>query len=204
MSAQTTFTQFGPDPPFASLPEAFQKCLPPNAQTVTTDGVIGSLASGQGYCSQTTPDPRYPGSAPYAQSTYCACVNNAIPCPMVAAAACANSAFAYLPTRMTPPSGSAYAVCKDRPICINIVEVGGNQNIVSGITQQCGVIQNIQNVIQTSPTLAALAFLLFITLVVLLSMRTGTGGRRATPPPPLGLGLPGGFGDMPGPPGFPL
>jgi hypothetical protein len=199
MSDPTTFTQFGPDPPIATLPQAFRRCLSPNAASAGCDGSIGSLQSGSGYCAVTTPDPRYPGTAPYAQSTYCACVNNAIPCPMVAAAACANSAFAYAPTKMTPPDGAAYAACKGQPICVNLIEVGGNQNVVSGITQQCGVIQNIQNIISTNPALAVLAFLLFVTLVVLLSMKTGGPGQRGVAPPPP----PGMFGATPSLPVFP-
>ncbi len=192
MSSQTTFTQFGPDPPLSQLPQAFQTCLPPNAPSANCDNVVGSLATGQGYCSQ----PQYD------QTTYCACVNNAIPCPMVAAAACANSAFAYVPTAMQAPNGQAYQRCKGQPICVNIVEIGGSQNIVSGITQQCGIITNIQNIVSANPTLAILAFLLFITLIVLMSIRTG-GTPRATPPPPP----PGTFGDMPsfgGPPAYPF
>ena len=178
--------QFGPDAPLSNLPVEFRACLPPNtlspAQQASCDTAVGSMASGIGYCSE----------APYNTMTYCACVNNAIPCPMIAAAACVNSAFSYRPSDMLAPNGQSYLDCKGTPICVNIVEVGGSQNVVSGITQECGVIQNITNVISTNPPLAVLAIILFIMLVILLSMRSedggggsGRGGRgRPLPPPP--------------------
>ena len=187
MNGQTTFTQFGPDPPLAGL--SFAGCLPPNPPSVACDNLMGSAQHGSGICADSS----------YAKTTYCACINNAIPCPMVAAAACANSAFAYLPTNQLPPNGTEFLACKDRQICVNLVEVGGSQNVVSGITQQCGPITNIYNSIKANPTLAILAFLLFILLVVLMSMRTGDTGKRSTPPPPP-AGL---FGDTSGPPDFP-
>lgn len=174
MSGPTTFTQFGPDPPLSDLPQAFQACVEDPASSPNCDATVGSAAAGQGYCSQPA----------YAQTTYCACVNNAIPCPMVAAAACANSAFAYAPTTMQAPGGQAYLRCKGQPICVNIVEVGGSQNIVTGITQQCGLITDVQNLISTSPLLAALTFILIVMIAVLLSLRTTPAGRAPPPPPP--------------------
>jgi len=184
MSGQR-YVQFGPDAPLSSLPKDFAACLPPNnAPSAACDGIVGDSSHG-GYCSE----------APYNTMSYCACVNNAIGCPMIAAAACANSAFAYRQTAMQAPNGQAYQDCKNVTICNNIIDVYGSQNIVSGVTQECGVITNIQNIISTNPTLAVLAFLLFIMLVVLLSMRTDGGKRLAPPPPP-----PGTFGDSPAPP----
>jgi hypothetical protein len=104
---------------------------------------------------------------------------------MIAAAACVNSAFSYTPTRMTP-DGEAFLQCKGQPICINLVEVGGSQNVVDGITQQCGTIQNIKNVISTSPPLAMLTAFLFIVLLVLLSMQSSGKTRGLIPPAPFG------------------
>lgn len=187
MSAPTEYTQFGPDTPISELPANLRACLPPNAPSGKCDATIGSLESGQGYCSQ----------SPYDKMTYCSCVNNAIPCPMVAAAACANSAFAYSTTEMQAPDGQAYAACKGQPICVNIVEVGGSQNVVTGITQQCGVIQNVQNIISASPTLAAVAFILVIMLIVMMAMRVEDDGRFPPPPPPGIFGV-----SVMGPPEF--
>ena len=141
--------------------------------------IVGSLASGQGYCSQ----------APWANMTYCACVNNAIPCPMMASSACANSAFAFKPTNMLPPNGVSYGECKNASICVNVVEVGGSQNVVSNITQECGVIQNVQNLVNTSPMLAAITFILIIVLIILLAMKTEGGEHALYPPPPPDFAL---------------
>ncbi len=183
--APTTFVQFGPDPPIDSLPAAFQACLPPNAPSSSCDAIIGSLQEGTGFCSDSH----------YAQTTFCSCVNNAIPCPMLAAAACANSAFSYVTSRQTPPDGEAYVTCKGQPICVNIVEVGGNQNVVSGITQECGTITNIENTVSANPTLAAITFIICIILIILATARTDSGRELPLPPPP-------GIIRGPAPPGY--
>ena len=177
----TTWTSFGPDPPIATLPDRFRTCLPPNQPSSECDLIVGNTAMGEqgtdpaslnGFCA----DPQY------RETTYCACVNNAIPCPMIAAAACANSAFSYLPTGMIPPSGEHYLTCKNEPICINILEVGGSQNVVSGITQQCGIITNITNVVKANPSLAIIIFVLLIALIVVTTIKTD--GKSIPPAPP--------------------
>jgi hypothetical protein len=168
--AATSFTQFGPDDPLSSLDAQFRGCLGPDltaAERQRCDAVVGSLASGNGYCANDR----------YSRMSYCACVNNAIPCPMVAASACANSAFAYRPSAMSPPDGEAYLGCKDATICVNLVEVGGSQNVVSGITQQCGVIQNVRNVIGAYPIFAVILLVLVVCLAMLLVI------ARDDPPP---------------------
>lgn len=157
----TSFTQFGPSPFLRDLPAAFQACIPPNPPTAACDTIVGGLAEGYGYCA--TPQ--------YAQTTYCACVNNAIPCPASAAAACTNAAFAYLQTRQSP-GGAQYEECKGVPICVNVLEVGGSQNLTSGLSQQCGTITNITRALRASPALAALAFILLIALIALAAAKS--------------------------------
>lgn len=187
----TTFTEFGPDVSLGSLPPDFRACLPPNPATPECDQVVRSLAAGQGYCGNRDGSGN-PTSANYGQMTYCACVNNAISCPEFTSAACANSAFAYKPYAWAVENAggeSQYSSCEDTPICVNILEVGGDQNVVSGLTQQCGTFQTVQLVIGTNPALAALAFILIVVIVVLLLARTDDtrGARRYPPPPPPGL-----------------
>jgi len=89
---------------------------------------------------------------------------------MITSAACANSAFSYLPTTMSS-QGREYLDCKGQPICINIVEIGGNQNIVSGIKQECGVINNVENFFGASPSLTTIAIILFIIFIILLFVK---------------------------------
>jgi hypothetical protein len=156
--------QFGPDPPFDTLYDTFRMCLQPGKSSSDCDKIVGSLEAGSGFCG--------PNSG-YAKTSYCACVNNLIPCPTQTAAACANSAFAYRPTSMLP-GGVAYEECKDRSLCVNLNEVGGKDNIVSGVTLSCGPVQKFGNTIQASPILAIIAFILLIALIVLFYTDTGT------------------------------
>lgn len=148
--------------PIADLPADLRQCIQ-NPDGPGCDEIIGSRASGYGYCS---------GSA-FMQQPYCACVNNLIPCPMVAASACANNAVAYRPRNMRV-GGSAYETCKTQPICVNAAQVGGQQNIVSGLVQQCGTIQNVESLVQgASPAMWAL-FLIMIILIVQIVSQFGS------------------------------
>ena len=158
-----TANRFGPDVPYELLNRAFKDCLPPNKPTSQTDEIVGSLEAGRGFCG--------PNSG-LAKMSYCACVNNKIPCPTKTAASCANSAFAYRPTTMLP-GGTSYEACENLSICVNLAEVGGEENLVAGITQSCGPVQNFTNTIQASPILAIFAFILLIALIVLVYMDTG-------------------------------
>jgi hypothetical protein len=176
--SQTRWTTFGPDPPLSSLGVTAQQCLTPGASSAACDKYIGSADSKNGFCALDN----------YKTTTYCACVNNASPCPQFSMASCANAAYAYKPhwwyEPPTPGAPTPDTKCSTAPICVNLVEVGGGQNVVSGITQQCGTIKNISNVLKTNPTLAVLTFLLFITLIVVMSLHADSGGKRSTPPPP--------------------
>ena len=170
-----TYTEFGPDPPVATIPADFRACLPPAQGSAACDLIVGSSASGLGFCG----DPRW------RQTTYCACVNNSVGCPSFSMAACANSAHAYKPYAwyQSPQPGqlSPYETCAKSPICVNLVEVGGSQNVVSGITQQCGAITNLTRLLKANPVLAAAAFVLVIALIVVLSSDTVDSSAPAAP-----------------------
>lgn len=159
---KTTWTKFGPDPAFTSLPEIMQGCLPPSQPSQACDVIMGDAQTGTGFCA----------SPAYEQTTYCACVNNAVACPQNSMAACANALYSYKPWAWNQAVGgeSKNETCAKAPICVNLVEVGGSQNIVSGITQQCGTIQNITNILKTDPTLAVLLFVLIIAFIIVLSI----------------------------------
>ena len=178
LMGDTRWVSFGPDMPLAELPEAMRNCLT-NQATQECDNIIGNADQGQGYCS----DPLYK------RTTYCACVNNKIGCAQYAMASCANSAYAYKPWnwyRPTPGGKSYDSECSTKPICVNIVEVEGGQNIMPNVNQQCGTITNITNVLSTNPTLAALSFILFLAFIYVMSIRTDSpsGSKRQPPPPP--------------------
>jgi hypothetical protein len=184
MGSRTRWTSFGPDPPPSALPAQAQQCLTPVISSAACDSYIGSADSGQGFCSQDA----------YKTTTYCACVNNATACPQFSMASCANAAFAYKPswwyqgTGPTRNGPTPNETCSKSPICVNLVEVGGGENVVSGITQQCGTITNITNVMKTNPSLAALTIILVVALVIIMSMHADPGeGSTAPPQPPPGL-----------------
>lgn len=159
---RTTWTKFGPDMLPSQLPPLMQGCLPPNAPSRSCDTAMGNAQSGTGFCA----------SPSFEKTTYCACVNNAVTCPQNSMAACASALYSYKPWIWNQAIGgeSRNETCAKTPICVNLVEVGGSQNLVSGITQQCGTIQNITNVLKTNPTLAILLFILFIAFIVVLSI----------------------------------
>ena len=172
---RNTWTTFGPDPPLSALPPDFVGCLPPNKPSQACDGIVGSSTEGAGYCA----------SAPYNRTTYCACVNNSVACPGFSMTSCSNSAYAYQPWAWFQKSvgggPSKNEQCAASPICVNLVEVGGSQNVVSGVTQQCGTVENITKVLKEDPVLSALAFLLIIAFIVVLSMRADDNGEDAPP-----------------------
>lgn len=185
---RTSWTTFGPDPPPDSLPIAAQKCLAPMTSSPSCDNYIGYAASGQGFCAQDE----------YKRTTYCACVNNAVACPQYSMASCANAAFAYKPSwwyTKTGPNGdgpSKNETCEKTPICVNLVEVGGNQNMVANVTQQCGTVTNVTNMLKANPMMSAFALILFIMLIIVLAVHTEddddtttSSGPDNTPSPPL-------------------
>ena len=170
MAARQPITQFGPDGTLASLPADFRACIAASyggasggtspETWMACDQIVGSDLSQQGYCAQPA----------YRSQTYCACVNSPIisGCPTVVFAPCANSAFSYKPYTLQPPNGTAYQTCKGQNICVNQVLVGGSQNVVKDIKQQCGYIQNITNALSVNPQLAAVAVFLIVLLVTLM------------------------------------
>ena len=151
-----------------SLPPDMNQCM--NQNSKDCDDIIGSTTAGKGYCSN---------GQRYAQQTYCACVNNINACPQKSNAFC-SGADAYHPWIWGQPNGkdpSPNTVCNNSPTCINNVNTTGNNNVITGITQQCGgVINNITNLIKTNPMLVGIVFVLFIALIIVLLSDT-------TPPP---------------------
>lgn len=161
------FLEFGPDPP----PEAVRRdhpeaaaCLPPARDPpAACDAAVGSLESGAGLCA----DPAY------ARTTLCACVNNALPCPTAQSAACANAPSAYVPTRMRP-GAREFELCARRPLCVSLLAVDGDHNLVEG-TQVCGEVRTTELTLAANP---ALALLLFAALVAFAVAATTPGARK--------------------------
>jgi len=158
---------FGTGLSIDDLPADFRACLA-DPTGPGCDQTVGSRLSGYGYCSRD----------PYAQQQFCACVNNVIPCPHVAASACANNPFAYKPSAMRP-GGAAFETCKTQPICVNVASVGGQGALVRGLVQQCGPVETIVATgLSMSPAMLGLLFVLFLLVVqIVLKLTTkGAGG----------------------------
>ena len=150
-------------------PIGTKTCLPSGSRFESCDDLIGSWSSASGVC----------GDPAYWQNTYCACVNNFEPCPMFKDPVCGNSSTAYQPSSwvMTQgtgtgtvliPAGQA-ALCKDTPICVNLVQVGGASNVLPGTIQQCGSFTPITNTYSANTFLVIMVFILVVVLVWLLN-----------------------------------
>jgi hypothetical protein len=179
--AATSWNKFGPDDPLISLPLNVQNCLSPNLPTADCDKIIGNAAAGASsgqFCAQDK----------YKTMTYCACVNNSIgKCPQFMAA-CGNSAFSYKPSFWFEADGKTpidHNGCNEAPFCANIIDISGDKNIISGITQQCGNITYIQSAIKSNPVLAFLVFALLIFMIIVMMNGTTPTEPPIIPPPGL-------------------
>lgn len=165
----TTWTQFGPDPMLTSLPSDMQNCLT-TTPTPACDVIMGSAPSGQGHCA----------NAMYAQTTYCSCVNNSMPCPQTTMAVCANTAYAYKPASWSVADANGVSTdenCRVANLCFNLVDVNGASNVVSSVNQSCGGGANqssnkIIQVVSTNPILSFLLFFMIIVLLIVISIHT--------------------------------
>jgi hypothetical protein len=166
---------FGPDPALTTLPANIQSCLT-GAPSETCDQLIGSLA--QGY-NATTGGP-FCASPQYKTTTYCACVNNSVPCPQTTMSACANTAFAYKPYAWSvapaPGAASPNEECKASNNCLNIIQVSGSQNVTSSINQSCGGGEAPNNIIVSTfisyPYITILLFFMIILLCIAIFIHT--------------------------------
>lgn len=150
------YYQFGPDP--ATVPPDFLACLQ-GAPTSACDGVVGSVFSGAGYCAVD----------PYKTSTYCACVNSALPCPAVTSTVCTSSPHAYHATSMVA-GAVEFENCLVTPICLNVVAVGGTQNVVEA-SQSCGPGETLANAARARPAYAAAFVVLLVALLLAVATR---------------------------------
>lgn len=173
----TGYTYFTPGVPKGLLPADFKWCM--DNPSAACDVVVGGLTDATGYCS--TPA--------FAQTTYCACVNNALPCPARTSAQCLN-AGAYLPWAMT--AGPAADRCRSVPICISTAVVNGDHDILSNLVQECGPVAGpgpapgagpgaVAPSLSTTPAwLLVLVFVMLVLIVELLVLSEGGAGAEAT------------------------
>ena len=165
----TTWIHFGPDPAYTSLPGDMQACIA--SPSAACDTTMGSAQTGGGYCA----------SPEYAQTTYCSCVNSAISCPQVTMAACADTEHAYQPAfwvQSIEGRPSQDSVCKAANLCVNLIDVEGDQNVLSGTTQQCGTVSNVFQSLKPGEV-AAIALIVAIILAIALGGRSNAGSRSA-------------------------
>jgi len=208
------FSKFGPDN--ASIADidglpgygGFAACMANNGAKLpngsaygSCDELVGSYSNQNSTNSAGSNLSGVCGDPSYWQSTYCACVNNFQPCPMYQDPVCGNSSTAYQPAAWFTTQGSGTgevvipsneaALCKNTPICVNLVQVGGASNVLPGTIQQCGAFTPITNTYSANIFLVVLVFILVVVLVWLLKQpvedtqsktATGSGQKKLSSP----------------------
>jgi len=91
-------------------------------------------------------------------------------------AVCANTAFAYKPYAWSEGTPSLNSECRSAPVCINMIEVGGSQNIANNVKQSCNLGEATANAAgnaaMNAPYLFVLLLVLFVLLAVVASIHT--------------------------------
>ena len=144
------------------------------------DDVVGSASSGYGYCY----DPKYRAMG------YCACVNSTAPNAECVFGPCTNGANAFMPSRMLSTMTDAKNNCPQEVNCQQIFQMGGTDNIASGVTQSqnCGgVVNNIITNIKSNPIIAVVVFIMIISIVMFISEESAKSKKspKTLPPPQL-------------------
>jgi len=80
---------------------------------------------------------------------------------------CANLLYAYHSSAIQDAENSAD--CK--AVCINVIDITGNNNILSKNTQTCGPGQTTVNLFKSNPLMFVLVFILIIVTTMLLFVR---------------------------------
>jgi hypothetical protein len=172
------FTVFGgglhPTTPASLLPADFQTAITNSAlgrTTVVDNAVMGSWASGQGYCSM-------PG---FRQQVYCACVNAPVANPTCIFAPCNLNSAAFKTTAMQRVAENAAAQCPQSVNCKQVYDMGGADNVASNVSQtiNCGSAPSASTAPTPSATgasrenpLVAMAFMfLLLVIFVLVAFR---------------------------------
>ena len=188
----TSYTEFGAPAGFKStdfsqLPAAFQTAMSNSHKGTPTpadDNNMGSALTGFGYCA----DPIY------RQQVYCACVNAPIAYPECVFGPCANyngQTGAYKTTNMQKALTNANKNCPPAVNCTQVFQMGGSDNIASGVpqTMSCGgVVNNMITNIQAHPFFSIVVLVLILSVVMLVSgsgKSSSKGPSKTLPPPQL-------------------
>ncbi|GFR91214.1 hypothetical protein ElyMa_002586900 [Elysia marginata] len=143
------------------------------------DAVVGSAASGFGYCSNPI----------YHRMTYCSCVNAPTSNAECVFGPCTDGTNSYMTTRMLSQMSNAAKNCPQVINCRQVFEMGGSKNIASSVTQtmNCGgAVTNMIANIQTHPFLAIVVLVLILSVIMLASgPSTRKGPQKSLPPPQL-------------------
>lgn len=175
----TTYKTFsGTSPSIDKLPRPFRDAIYASQAKLSNpvwDRIVGSAASGTGYCSSTE----------FRQQLYCACVNAPTADPECVFAACANYGSAYKTTEMQSVLQDASKNCPDIVNCTQIVEMGGSGNIASGVRQtlNCGgVVKNIITALGSHSVIAVIFIVLVLLLVIALGPDDNNDAQKLLPP----------------------
>ena len=120
----TQYQVFTPAPAGATLPDGVQDCINTPSAACDTQ-IIGSTIIGTGMCANPA----------WAQTGYCACVNNVLPCAVLTSPYCSNNPVSYKP--FTQP-----AACTEAQLCVNALDTGtGSGNVLGNIVQSCSNVE---------------------------------------------------------------
>jgi hypothetical protein len=161
----TSYKDFVWADPHGTLPVDFQNAIQAsadNTQTDADDDLIGSAIVGEGYCSQPQ----------YERQVYCSCVNAPVAYPECIFKPCSNSARAYKTVQMRKVMDNAQKLCPTSVNCTQVFEMGGEDNIASGVSQvmNCGgVVETFVTNIQAHPFLAVVLLILVLSVLMLFS-----------------------------------
>lgn len=163
MADRHTFVRFGgSDPPLGALDQRVRACVTASASpTAACDDVMAE------FCSQ-------PANA---QTSYCACINSAVPAAGCYFAPCTNSAYAYQLSTRAPHGGRTCPPVET--VCVQAMDVNASDSVVRYLSQTCGGAGSTPA--RPNRLLVVWTFLLLFALVFLL------GVRPHAPTPPSGL-----------------
>lgn len=174
----TSFVDFYTSVPIENLPAPFRNAIINSNNRVSDfndDAIVGSIRAGSGYCALDA----------YKRELYCACVNAPVPNPECIFTSCANYSNAYKTFAMNQALQNSQQNCPSYVSCNQILNMGGESNVASGIDQSfnCNsTIESFFSFFKTHPLEGVAGGVLCIA-IILLFLSFNNDMSEAAPPP---------------------
>lgn len=161
-----------PNLPVPMLPNGFKQAIQNSIageSTSSDDQVVGSIASGMGFCA----------SDQFKDTLYCACVNAPVSSPECIFLPCNAQSIAYKTTGMQKTLSAAADQCPRIINCTQIRKMGGAHNLAQGVKQEMncgGPVQQIITHVEKNTALYYMVgglFLLIIIVAIVLLLASG-------------------------------